>query len=292
MTNDYSNATCDRNAVVASAHLEFPGEPVAAPVPGEIPGPTNTGAPKGVNLTVHQGDLVVTTPGTVIDGWDVRGRVLVKADDVTIRNSVIRGGGPLGSYGALVQSWWGFKNLRVSDSTLQASSPGVNVDGISGANYTAERLDISDVVDQVKVIGGNVTVRDSWLHDNFHSDNDPNQADGITHDDNVQIEGGDRVVLENNVMSGAHNAAIMITQNHSTTADVRIRANWMADGACTVNVDEKGRGSFQGVAISENRFDTGRYGDTCAMRLPASSPIVVTSNTWVDSGAPASANMY
>lgn len=292
LTNDYADATCDRNAVLSAAYMEFAGAPPVAQTPAATPGTSNTGRPRGTNLAVHQGDLVITKAGTVIDGWDVRGRILVKADNVTVRHSVIRGGAALTVHGALIESWWGFKNLTVTDSTLRASSPSVNVDGISGANYTAARLDVYDVVDQVKVIGSNVTVRDSWLHDSFHSTNDPNQADGKTHDDNVQIEGGSNIVLEGNLLTGAHNAGIMLTQNKSVTSNVRVQGNWISDGACQINVDQKGKAAIQGTSILENRFGPGSYGATCAMRLPKTSPIKVTSNTWLQTGKAATANLY
>ena len=78
-----------------------------------MPGAGNTGVPSGVNLFVHVGDLRITTPGTVIDGWDIRGRVTVGAANVTIKNSIIRGpaAGFTGS-GFLVVNW-GHANLQI-----------------------------------------------------------------------------------------------------------------------------------------------------------------------------------
>ena len=91
--------------------------PIPVPVPGlpfgGMPGAGNTGVPSGVNLFVHVGDLRITTPGTVIDGWDIRGRVTVGAANVTIKNSIIRGpaAGFTGS-GFLVVNW-GHANLQI-----------------------------------------------------------------------------------------------------------------------------------------------------------------------------------
>src|SRR5690606_31787300 len=60
------------------------------------PTPACTGAPAGtplreLELSTEGVAYKVTTPGTVLDGVHIRGPLLVHADDVTIRNSVIDG---------------------------------------------------------------------------------------------------------------------------------------------------------------------------------------------------------
>lgn len=265
--------------------------PPAATNVGATKAPTSaprTGAPTSDGLKVHTGNLVITEPGTVIDGWEIRGYVDIKADNVTIRNSVIEGGPRASAHRPLVASWWGHRNLLVEDSTLVAANPSVHTDGLSGAHFTARRLDISRVVDPIKVIGPNVLIEDCWLHDTFHSTNDPTQRDGVTHDDGIQIEGGSNIVVRGNVISDAHNAAIMITQNHSATSDLLIEDNVLSGGACQVNITEKPRGTaLTGVTIRDNTFRPGSYGTTCPMRLPSSSPINESDNTWEADGSSA-----
>lgn len=248
------------------------------------PGAGTAGVPAGTSLRVHNGDLRITQPGTVIDGWDIRGYVEIQADNVTIKRSMIRGGAAATSNRALVEAWWQYKNFVIEDSTLKASSYSLHIDGISGSNFTARRLNISGVVDPVKVIGSNVTVTDSWLHDTIHSDNDPNQSDGRTHDDNVQIVGGSNIVLRGNVMTDSHNAAIMISQGYAPTTSVRIENNWLGNGVCTINVSNSGAGGagkpIQGLQITGNRFAPGTEGTRCPMRLPSGTPIQLTANVW------------
>jgi len=255
------------------------------------PDATNTGVPDGTELTVHEGDITVTKDRTVLDSLDIHGSVYVRANDVTIDRSVIRGGPPSERNDALVASWWNNTNLTIRDSTLAADFPSYYLDGISGSNFRAERLDISRVVDPIKVVDGNVTVLASWMHNNAHFDPDPNQRDGKTHDDGVQIEGGSGITLTGNVIENGHNAAVMITQNHAATADVTISDNWLGGGACTVNVTQKGAGGkdapIQGMVIRGNHFGPGRYGTTCPMRLPSTSPISVSGNFWDGSTVPA-----
>ncbi len=278
MINDLTDGPgCDRNAVVSAARMEFP----AASTPTATTS-TGYGVPTGTALKVHYGDLEIKQAGTVIDGLDVRGRISVKADNVTIRRTLVRGGAVDNTRQlALIASWWGNKNLQVSDTTLRAQNTSLRMDGLSGANFTAQRLDVSNVVDPVKVIGSNVTLLDSWLHGNVHSTNDPYTSDGRTHDDSVQIEGGSNILVRGNLLQNAHNAAIMVTQNHAPTSGVRVENNRLYDGGCTINVTMSPRTTKITMAITGNRFGTGRFGTVCAMRLPRASSFTISNNSWI-----------
>jgi hypothetical protein len=58
--------------------------------------PTKTSVgyrPTGITLKPYTGPLVITTPGTVLEGYDIPGGVAVRARDVTIRKSLVRGTG-------------------------------------------------------------------------------------------------------------------------------------------------------------------------------------------------------
>ena len=259
----------------------------AAPIDvGGKPNASNTGVPDGTPLEVHDGDMVITGAGTVVDAVDVRGSIYVRADNVTIRRSLIRGDGQgTGSTDALIASWWGNKGLLIQDTTVRADIESVNLDGISGQGFVAERVEIARVVDNVKVIGGNAVVKSSWLHDSTYSSNDPNQPDGVTHDDGVQVEGGPNTLIQGNNIENHHNAAVMVTQNYSVTSNLKVVGNWLRDGACTVNVTENPRGRIIGAEIRDNRFEPGHYGMTCPMRLPSTSPIALSGNTWLSTGA-------
>lgn len=271
--------------------------PTPSPLPGTVAAMAAArrfGVPAGTALTVHVGNLVITRPGTVIDGMDVHGTIRVMADNVTIERSIVRGGAAATRTDALIAAWWGAKNLLVQDTTLRAQNRSLHIDGIAGANFTARGLDVSQVVDTVKVIGSNVTVLDSYLHDHYYSADDPNQPDGHTHDDGVQIEGGTNILVRDNLIVGAHNAAVMITQNFSQTGNVRIDGNWMENGACAINVTQLGLGTpIVGLSITGNHFGTGAYGMTCPMRLPRTSTFTVTGNRWLADGAvPVAPNWY
>src|SRR5207237_8813035 len=67
--------------------------PTTTPVrPGGQPGPNNTGVPAGTTLTVFNGDLTIDTAGATYSNLDIHGYVKVNAPNVTIKNSIIRGG--------------------------------------------------------------------------------------------------------------------------------------------------------------------------------------------------------
>jgi hypothetical protein len=282
MVNDFRNDSCDRNA-----HLGFVSMEVPAGAPKPKPDASNTGVPDGTRLTVHNGDINITADGTVIDGWDIHGFVRINASNVTIRNSIIRGGDAKGVGRAIIQAYGVHPNFVITDSTLVAAFPSLWLDGLDGAHFTAERLDISGVVDSIKVIGDNVTIRDSYLHGNRHYLNDPGHPDGVSHDDNIQFEGGTNFLAERNTIEGAYNAAWMITQNWARSSNMRLIGNWLSGGGCTVNISEKGKGPVTGLVLRDNQFARGttRVPD-CAVISPTTTVPTMQNNVWTGTTIP------
>jgi len=274
--------------VAAAGQASASTQSVAAAKPGS----TNTGVPAGTTLKVHNGNLTITKDGTIVEGLDIKGSVYVKANNVTIRKSMIRGGPASKTQQGIVVSWWGNTNIKVEDSTIRADYPSYWQDGISGGNITATRLNISRVVDSIKVIGGNVTLTNSWLHENAHFSPDPNQSDNQTHDDGIQVTGGKNITISGNTIEGAHNSALMVGQG-KTVANVTISNNWLSGGGCTVNVTQSGVGTpIQGMVIKNNQFGPGNHGTACPMRLPKASPISLSGNVWAATGSTATAQRF
>ncbi|MDD9205819.1 right-handed parallel beta-helix repeat-containing protein, partial [Georgenia sp. 10Sc9-8] len=170
---------------------EAPAIPAGVEHSDGKPGPDSTGVPAGTVLEVHHGDLDIREPGTVIDGLDVRGYVRVRAEDVVIRNSVIRGG-TAGRQDGLIKVIDGGASLLIEDSELAAADPNPGIDGLKGWNITARRVNIHSVIDGGHFWGSNVTVENSWIHDLLHYRNDPNHSDG-SHDDGIQIQQGSNI---------------------------------------------------------------------------------------------------
>ena len=249
-----------------------------------MPGPDNTGVPAGVDLRVHRGDMVITRAGTVIDGLDIHGYVEVRAENVTIRNSIIRGGA-VGGQDSLVRSASDSASLRIVDSELVPTNQHPKIDGLRGWNITAERLDIHHVVDGVHMWGaGNVQLRSSWIHDILHFENDPGWNGGPSHDDGVQIQSGSNIVIEGNRIEEAYNAAIMLTQDAGRTSNVRISGNWLDDAGCTVNIAQKDHSALQNIDVTGNVFGTGsRF--NCNILHPPVGDIATSGNSRTDGGA-------
>lgn len=239
------------------------------------PGPSNTGVPAGTTLTRHNGDLVITTPGTVISGLDIHGFVKIKASNVTIKNSIVRGGAAGYPQGLITVSD-GAAGAVIQDTEVVAERPSPNTDGIRGANLTARRVNVHGVIDAFHLYGNNVTIESSWLHGNLHYANDPNQGGGASHDDTIQVQIGSNIRVVGNTIEGAHNAGLMVTQDRGAVSNLRFVGNWADGGACTVNLAEKGVGPFAGLVLTDNTFGRRTAVKSCAILSPATTTALMT----------------
>jgi hypothetical protein len=135
------------------------------------------------------------------------------------------------------------------------------------------------------VFGDNVVVRDSWLHGNFHITPWPAQPDNMTHDDNIQFEGGTNILIQHNTMEGAYNAALMVTQNWGRSSGIRLVGNYLTGGGCTVNLSEKGKGPITNMVVQDNVFGTSRVANCGVIAASTSTPQMI-NNIWEATGAP------
>lgn len=255
---------------------------VVTRAPEQPPDATSTGVPAGTPLTRHDGDLVITTPGTVVDALDVHGVVRVEADDVVIRNSRIRGRAATVPT-PLVSNELGARNLRVIDTEIAPDSPSAYFDGVRGWNFTLERVNIHDVIDAAHIYGPHVRIASSWFHENVHLERDPNFGGEPSHDDSIQIQGGHDIQVVDTRIEGAYNVGVMITQDVGVTRDVQLIGNWLDGGGCTVNVAEKGRGPIADLVLSNNRFGgSSRLADCAIIAPPSTRPIL--SDNWYHDG--------
>jgi hypothetical protein len=259
-----------------------------APEPGTVqPDASSTGFRTGRPLTIHNGDLTITTPGTVIDHMDIRGFVTVKAANVTIKNSIIRGKAT-SVQRALVSSTMATASVTIEDSELYASVPSGWVDGVRGWNITARRLNIHDVIDGFHIYGPNVRLESNYIHDHLHYAVDPAQNNTPSHDDSIQIQKGSNIRIIGNNFSGSYNTGIQLTQDQGVVSDVQILKNWGDGGGCTVNFAEKGRGAFQGMVVSDNTFGRTTKHYNCAIIAPTTTSSIMTAQrNYFTDGTPA-----
>jgi hypothetical protein len=259
-----------------------PGRPSKG---GGRPGSGNTGVPAGTDLTRRDGTLVITKAGAVYDALDIHGFVIVKAPDVTIRRSIIRGGQTTRNTGLVMVTDANARNFVLEDSELVPEFPSVHLNAIKGWNYTMRRVNGHGTVDIAEIYGDNVRIESSWLHGNTPYANDPNQHGGPSHDDGIQVQGGHHITIVGNTITGASNAALMITQNVSDVSDLTFNGNWVDGGACSVNANAVPRASMSGLTVSGNRFGHGTRIADCSVLSSRTTQLVAEGNVWDDTGS-------
>ena len=223
------------------------------------PDQTNTGVPAGKTLQVRQGDVTVSTPGTVLDGLDIRGCLIINADNVTVRNSRIGAGGGCTWY--VVRSF-GRSNVVIEDTEIVLS--GWETKGIAFDGYTARRVWFHGGADCAHM-GNNVTIVDSFCDIPAGG-----PADG-PHYDGFQSDGGRNLVMRHNTIRVpyAQTSAILMSTNTSPITDVTIVDNLVAGGGysiyCGTDTGGAVRGTltFSGNVVAKTFFSSGgRWGPT------------------------------
>ena len=247
------------NALIGSCRtVQGPG--------GGWPDASNTGVPPGVGLT-PSGPMTITTAGTVVDGRDISGGVVVRASNVVIKNSKIHGND---DYGVYVQSG----SVTIQDSELW----GFSETAVGFSNWTGLRLNIHDVkADGVK-FGSNVLLQDSWIH---HLT--PGSG---AHADGGQLQFGARnlTIRHNNIDASASraNAALFIApdQGPSTSGPMLIESNLLNGGNYTLFCVDGNNGDYfiSNITIRNNVFGRNHSYGAASVNVP----ITQSGNTYTD----------
>lgn len=287
-----------------------PTEPAPAPDPVARPTAGTTGVPAGTVLTPHQGDITVVEPGTVLDGLDVHGRIDIRAENVTIRNTRVRGSGNATFTTGLITCYHArCVNALVEDTTLIPDSPSYWFNGIHGHDYTARRVRVAHVVDGFQVHnvhngGGpvNVVIEASHCSDLAYFAADPNQGGGPSHNDCIQIQGGSNITIRGNTLVSRmattvadqsyddvnRGSGVMVTPNVAPVTGAVIEKNWIDGGEASVALSRGRYPSMHLGTVAENRFgrnqvDFGR-GSRYVIRVQEDITFdaPLTSNMWAD----------
>jgi hypothetical protein len=258
--------------------------PSPRPNPGGKPSAATTGVPQGIALKQHNGDITVTKDGTVLRGMDIHGFVNVKAANVKILDSVVRGGVAKGYATGLITNY-GYPNLLIEDVSVVADHPSVYFDGIKGNNFTARRVHVVGNVDSIKIHGDNVRVEDSLLEDTKYYASDPYQGGGATHNDNIQILSGKNLTITGNTIRGASNFAILGSASQSSLPDLEVRGNWLDGGHCTVKLQVL-NGHSQTATVADNKFGPNRKIKSCAFTAFPAVNLTARGNVYEADGSP------
>jgi hypothetical protein len=250
------------------------------------PGPSNTGVPAGTKLAQYTGNMVITTPGVTLDSMDLHGFLTIKAANVTVTRSIIRGGvATSGNPGLVTDTDAAGTNFVLQDSELVPEHPSVAIDGVRGANYTLTRVNIHGTVDGAKVIGNNVTIQNSWLHDTVYYDVDPYQGGQHTHNDGVQVLSGTKTRLLNNTITTNYNSAIQVTQGNGVVSDLWFNGNWADGGGCSVNINNSPLAALAKIVVDDNRFGHNTRNANCPVVVTKSTELTALRNVYDDTNA-------
>lgn len=139
------------------------------------------GIPPGTSLTACGSDATISTPNAVIDGCTYTGSLTITADNVTIRNSRIKGSISNNTFPGPYHSF------TVQDSDIGPDSGCSSAEALIGAsNYTARRNYVHGNGDGFRAAyDGNLIVQDNFilLCSNVLDHSDGIQGFGATQDD-------------------------------------------------------------------------------------------------------------
>lgn len=244
------------------------GDPIGeGPLADGSPGAATTG-PDATPLTpMTPGEVeALMRPGAVIEDVLITGGNLdVVADDVTLRNFRLEGGGA--PYG--IRSTEGRSGFLAEDGEILD----VTSAGFYGSDATLRRLDVHDSDNAAFKLVTGVTVASSWWH---HLGRGGGSGLG------AQFEvgsGGSNALTGNHceipVGQAGYDGDACVQVNGDAPWTITIDGNWFDGGDNTVDC-----GGSSGVAVRGNRFGR-RLAGQPVMRCPT-----LSANVWDDTGAP------
>lgn len=252
----------------------------------KVPGQATKG--KGWHWDSSQGALIVDTNGTVVQGLDVGGNVMIEANNVTIEDVRILEEGDS----------WGVGLQHTSNATIShceiysdvASGPNrleVGVKDIYGdaVGTTIEYTNIWHTSTGIQLSAG--VVEDNYIHDMGYTDGDhlngftsnAGRPQGLTVDHNTILDQMDQT------------DAISLFEDFGAQFDAVIENNLIAGGSYTLyaGANTGGQATYN-IRVIDNRFSrvyyrTGGVFGPVAAYDPGGSGNVWQGNVWDDTGA-------
>ena len=203
------------------------------------------------------------------------------------------------------------RNALIEDCYLVPDYPSVWLDGVIGKEYTARRNNVFWTVDGFGAYNitdpsapTNVRIEQNFIHDLAYFSRDPNHDNGPTHNDGIQVQGGDNVSIEGNtilmLMSRkkgtldypARNVGqgILIQPNVAPIRNSRIANNWIYGGKAGIYILRGDLGTMKFGACTGNRLGRDQYqyrgGSTYPIRVQRGATFTndLTENMWADTG--------
>lgn len=224
------------------------------------PDETNTGVPAGTKLKAEVSQMTIRKSG-VYSGLNIRGGLVIEADNVTVKNSRIRCVD--GNHGNCVQL--GERHNTIQDSEIGGGASGHDYTASAAAIYSGGtsntnkilRVDIHHTDDGLRMDGG-TTLQDSYIHA---------LASGVngSHSDGSQSCGGSGMSFLHNTIWGGNNDAVFLQGGDCGSNDASPLRDVVVNNNLFLCLDEPGNGSSYGisvgralnVSITNNHFDRG-----------------------------------
>jgi hypothetical protein len=236
--------------------------------PYRAPDRGSVGVPAGIELC-SSAARTVTVAGAVLDGWQIRGGLVVDAPDVVVRRSRIVGDGsqPFGIRTTDRGS------VRIEDVTLTGDFAEA---AIGGDRWSGERVEISGVTGDGARLGNSSRLCNSSVHDFAPAPG--REASALV----VRGAGQDVLVEDNRVELGSgpgRDSAVLLDPDERaerSEGSIVIRGNVLGGGRYTVRQDEQGGASD--VRITGNRFR--RDAEQAPLRVARG--VVLEDNSYLD----------
>ena len=242
------------------------------------PTPQSSGwAASGItDLKPYRGPLMITKSGTVLDGMDISGALVIAANNVTIRRSRI----------SSTTDWYAirqypeFHGLKLSYVEVTAKPGAVPDMALSaGTNAVLDHVYIHGMQRGVFVTSG-MTITNSYL-DDFVNNSD-SHAQAI-----LALGKANHVRIVNNVLGCGTNmctAALSVFPEQGPNTDWLIDSNVLNGGSFAVYLGyspESGEHPNTKIRFTNNIFGT-KYWATSGEYGPVASWSNVASNTWAN----------
>lgn len=248
-------------------------------------------------LTHVVGDLTVTVDGTVIDKQWRDGCIAIRANNVTIKNSLIRTtsgcfGGDGGAAGSAINTGnGGVTGLQVIDSEVDAGNTGPSYDyvGIGATNYSLLRVNAHGARHTLWM-GYNTSAVDSYIHE-------PANNSAPTHTEAIDADSGTFVTVDHSYVDMANNCnspqctgAIFFGGHWSVPNHLTVKNSYLQAGCATCSDNGKDitlDPNATYVTFTGNHWapwETG-FAYWTAFQNPTTSFSVWSGNVWSETGA-------
>lgn len=255
---------------LASPEAETPAPPVSTET-SVWPDASNTGVPPGTKLT-PSGSIEVTQDGTVLSGLAVSGNITVRANNVTIEKTRVRGGD--------IDLGWDQHGIMIRDVEVDGEYKAPSdqrLPAIGSNGYTCIRCNVHGWSSGFDV-RNDVTILDSWAHDIGPASE--------AHKTAVGSNGANHVVIRHNTLScesSGCSAAIAFYGDFTPINDVVVDHNLFNTEGSYCSYEGTSDGKKYPVATNI-KWTNNHYGKKlhreCGIYGPADGWGVRAGNVW------------